>query len=77
MTWSHETTLTFPQVHRLEHVSLGDAILLRSIEKLRYLLHLLEGHWRALDLLNRFISSKQIVNQFAQNLVRTDDAIDV
>lgn len=36
--------LTFPKVHGLEHVSLGDAILLRSVEELGDLLHLFEGH---------------------------------
>lgn len=63
-------SLTFPKVHGLEHVSLGDAILLGGIEELGDLLHLLEGHGWALDLLHRFLPSEQAVDQFTQNLGR-------
>lgn len=60
--------MTFPKVHSLEHVSLGDTILLGGREELGDLLHLFEGHARALDLLHWFISCKQTVDQLAQNL---------
>lgn len=35
---------TLPEVDCLEHVSLGDAVLLSRIEELGDLLHLFEGH---------------------------------
>lgn len=60
--------VTFPKVHSLEHVSLGDTILLGGREELGDLLHLFEGHARALDLLHWFLSCKQTVDQLAQNL---------
>lgn len=67
-----ESTLTFPKVHGLEHVCLGDAVLLGGIEELGDLLHLFEGHGRARDLLHGFVSRVQTVDQVAQNLGRRD-----
>lgn len=72
----HKIPLTFPKVHSLEHVSLGDPILLGSAKKLGDLLHLFEGHGWAGDLLYGFVSRKQTVNQFAQNLGRQDGVTD-
>lgn len=61
---------TFPKVHSLEHVSLGDPVALSGGEELGDLLHLFEGHARALDLLYRFVSCIQTVDKLAQNLWR-------
>lgn len=69
-SWEHETCLTFPKVHGLEHVGLRDAVFLGSVEKLGDLFHLLEGHGRALNLLHRLLAGKQTVNELAQDLER-------
>jgi len=65
-------SLTFPEVHGLEHVGLGDAVLLRGVEELGDLLHLLEGGGGALDLLHRLLGGEQTVDQFTQDLARKE-----
>ena len=59
---------TFPEVHRLEHVRLDNAVLLGGSEELGDLLHLFEGHGGAGDLLDGLVPGEQAVDQFAQHL---------
>lgn len=61
---------TFKEVNGLEHVSLGDAIVLSGLQELSHLLHLLEDHggWVLGHLHWLGAIRIQAVDQLAQNL---------
>lgn len=60
---------TFPEVNGLEDVGFVDTIVLSSLQELGYLLHLLKGHLRSLDLLHRALTLRiQPINELTQHL---------
>lgn len=65
---------TFKEVNRLEHVSLGDSIILSCLQELSHLFHLLEDHGgRVLRHLHGLGPLRvQAVDQLAQNLAGTE-----
>lgn len=69
---SHPTdsrSLTFPEIHGLEDVGGCDAVALSCLQKLRDLLHLLEGHGRCLDFGHGCLSPRvEAVDEPAQHL---------
>ena len=61
--------LTFPEVHSLEDISGVDAIAFGCLQKLRDLLHLLEGHGGGLNLLHWGLPLRvQSINELTQHL---------
>lgn len=60
--------LTFKEVDGLEHVGFGDSILFCGSEEQGDLLHLLERHGGACDLLDGLAGTVQAVDELAQHL---------